>query len=696
MGARLLDHGSIAITGYTDRVSVAPGESVCVHASSVHREGAVRLVRLGHDGERFTTDAVTAFEPISLGHQSVRLGSHGIVDNVQLPAPPLAMGVWVWVTRFPEECKPVATLLACGGLTLELAASGRLTFQARQICVTGGLPLQLRRWYHLECGLDVRCQPFLRVAPQRAFFGERASEHTVVEEPVAWRACTGEMRLGCEFDGKLEAVSIRHGEGAGARDVLRLDFARGISTWQLHDDQGASIGRVVGLPTRGVRGRRWDGSQHEWRHAPDHYAAIHFHTDDQGDQQWPVAAHVRIPKELPAGVYAIELSAAGAVDHLPLIVRRVSGTPASLLVLLPSVSYLTYCFEHTPDELCAPLGATVKCRELSTEFARSNGYHSLYDTHLDGSPVLFASLHRPLLGFRPGHRVRFSNCEHQFSADLHLIGWLARQGFDVDVITDHDLDAEGARCLAPYMGVITGHHPEYVTRRMYVAIEAYLESGGNLAYLGGNGFRVTATLDPNDPATLEVLRSPPSRLEGEVGEEHYQLTGSPGGNWVACGRMEGALLGVSWACTGFEAGVPFRRTPASSDPRVSHLFDGIGEDQLIGDCGAILGAAASWEVDFANPLLGTPPHALVVATATMPRSYVTLPMPLITFLGSETEESRRRADMTYFEARGGGAVFSAASMGWVGALSACHDQNPVSRITANALHGFLRRRGTVQ
>src|SRR5262249_20600941 len=155
-----------------------------------------------------------------------------------------------------------------------------------------------------------------------------------------------------------------------------------------------------------------------------------------------------------------------------------------------------YALEHhTEEEVKRQVGWVEKCRELCAEFGRANGYHSMYDSHDDGSPIIFASLRRPLLNARPDHRYRFEGCEHGFSADLHLVGWLKRQGFAFDVATDHDLDAEGADLVAPYRGVLTGQHPEYWSGRMLDSLEAYLNAGGNLAYVGGNGFCWTTMID---------------------------------------------------------------------------------------------------------------------------------------------------------------------------------------------------------
>jgi N,N-dimethylformamidase len=353
------------------------------------------------------------------------------------------------------------------------------------------------------------------------------------------------------------------------------------------------------------------------------------------------------------------------------------------------MTYLAYTAEHHTDE---QLLWPVKCEEVAAKFGRANDYHSMYDNHADGSPVVLCSVRRPLLCLRPDHYVRFAGCEHGFSADLHLLGWLSRQGFAFDVATDHDLDIEGVKLLERYKGVLTGGHPEYMSARLLDALQAYLDTGGSLAYLGGNGFCWPTALDGGDPTIMEMRRGAMGiRLEGDGGEDHLQLTGMPAGSWNARGRTQFAMVGVNWASTGMLEGVPYCRTPASFDPRVAHLFEGIGKDELIGEKGAFLGGAASYEVDFANVTMGTPAHALVIATARMPEKLYYLPFPILEALGSESNATRRRADMVYFETGKGGAVFSASSVGWNGALSHNGDQNAASRLTANVLRSFQSR-----
>lgn len=684
--SRPVDHSLLPITGYTDRLSYLPGETVSVHASSTHRNGSLRLVRLGHDGQRFTKAPIGEPTSISVAHREVRLESHGLVDTVHLPAAPLAVRTWAWVSLMPKMTHQ-ATLLTIEGLRLAIDSTGKVIFSVGTTELQSESPLLLRRWYYLIAGLDATGKPFVIVRPQRSGAWNPPPDRICGPTSISWSECAGTLTIGRGFNGKLEAVSIGHSEDETERDTLQLDFARGISSWTLHNKQGRAVGRLIGLPTRAVKGQRWDGTQDDWRTARDHYAAVYFHTDDQGDQQWPVTAEVPLPEDLPNGAYAIELTAGAAVDHLPIVVRRNNEQKAPLLVLLPTMTYLAYTAEHHTDE---QLNWPIRCDEVAAKFGRANDYHSLYDNHADGSPVALCSLRRPLLCLRPDHYLRITGCEHGFSADLQLLGWLSRQRFAFDVVTDHDLDIEGVKLLERYEAVLTGGHPEYMSARVLDALQAYLDTGGNLAYLGGNGFCLMTALDPSDPTTMEMRRGAADmRWEGGAGEDHLQLTGMPAGLWNARGRMQFAMVGVSWNATGMVEGAPYHRTPASFDPRVAHLFEGIGANELIGEQGAILGAAASFEVDFANVLMGTPPHALVIATATISDKCFYAPFPTLQTLGSESWTTRQRADMVWFETGKGGAVFSASSIGWTGALSHNGDRNAASRLTANVLRSFL-------
>ena len=68
-----------------------------------------------------------------------------------------------------------------------------------------------------------------------------------------------------------------------------------------------------------------------------------------------------------------------------------------------------------------------------------------------------------------------------------------------------------------------------------------------------------------------------------------------------------------------------------------------------------------------------------------------LPWDTQTFLLGHggAEDSRVRADMTYFETARGGAVFSVGSINWIGSLTFNEAVNNVSKVTENVLRRFI-------
>jgi N,N-dimethylformamidase len=293
---------------------------------------------------------------------------------------------------------------------------------------------------------------------------------------------------------------------------------------------------------------------------------------------------------------------------------------------------------------------------------------------------------------RPHYHLPIARSAHQLSADLHVIDWMEEKGFHHDVVTDHDLHDEGAALLAPYRVVVTGTHPEYWSAAMLDGLETWLGRGGRLLYLGGNGFYWVTSVSPSRPHVIEVRRGRrgTGSWRSAPGEDHHSTTGELGGLWRDRGRAPQRLVGVGVAAQGYDAGRPYRREPASYDERVAWIFDGVEEEE-IGAAGLMLGAAGGFEVDRLDHALGTPPNALLLATA---RGFSDAYQHVVEEV--ETSDSRQggsvspyvRADMAYFERDGGGAVFSTGSIAWGAALSAGGYDNAVSRITENVLRRF--------
>ncbi|NJO31867.1 MAG: hypothetical protein HC869_00745 [Rhodospirillales bacterium] len=187
-------------------------------------------------------------------------------------------------------------------------------------------------------------------------------------------------------------------------------------------------------------------------------------------------------------------------------------------------------------------------------------------------------------------------------------------GIDYDVVTDDVLHEEGASLLSPYRCIVTGTHPEYHSVQMLDGIDAWLGTGGRLVYLGGNGFYWRAATHDAHPGVIEVRRGEAGTrcFEMPAGERHNQFDGEFGGLWRSNGRPPQSLVGVGFVAEGFDSCHWYERTDASFDPRAAFIFEGTNKEDRIGDFG-VLGGAAGLELDAADPTLGTPAHALVLA-----------------------------------------------------------------------------------
>lgn len=493
----------------------------------------------------------------------------------------------------------------------------------------------------------------------------------------------GDGKVGGFYNGKVDSPRIFNRvlnrdeidalkEGTAPRDpVAAWDFSVEIGSQRITDRGPHGLnGELINRPARAVTGRNWTGATMNFALAPEEYGAIHFHDDDLDDAKWEVGFEFEVPPDLRSGVYAARLRAGNGEDYVPFFVRPRKGTSTSKIALLvPTFSYLAYANSAlgTPELL------------------------SLYNHHSDGSGVMYSTGLRPILNMRP--KIVTRN-QWQFNADMHLVDWLEAKGFQPDVITDHDLHTEALALLNPYNVVITGTHPEYYSVEMLDAVQEYLEQGGRLMYMGGNGFYWVTSLDPERGHTAEVRRWGGTQAwEGRSGQHYHATTGEMGGLWRFRGRPPQALVGVGFTAQGFDKNSPYYRKTGSFDPRVAFIFDGIGPNELIGNFPSLVlgtGAAGS-ELDRFDLALGSSPNGLVLASS-RPADHSSAYQHVVEEIWSSNSgpwnEGVTRADMVYIEYPNDGAVWTSASIAWCGSLSYNDYNNNVSRITENVLRNF--------
>ncbi len=455
----------------------------------------------------------------------------------------------------------------------------------------------------------------------------------------------------------------------------------------------------VNKPIRAMTGWNWSGHAQDWRLAPGEYGGIAFHDDAVTDSGWEPTLTFDVPAELPSGVYAVRVRAEEVEDHIPFVVtpRRPS---APIVFVVPTFSYLAYANEALA--FTVPVGQAIGGHpavidaQLVELFELGEFGKSTYDLHNDGEGVCYSSCHRPIKNFRPRHRSATIGSTWQFGRDLSLIAWLDAKGYDFDVIADHDVHRDGVAALRPYRTVLTGSHPEYHSERSLDAYEGYVSGGGRLMYMGGNGFYWVVSFDDDaDPAVMEVRKGEAGMRAWQCrpGEQHHATSGERGGLWRLRGRPPQKLTGVGFTTQGFDECTYYDRMPDSFHRSVAWIFDGIGDDERIGDFGLALGGAAGLEVERYDLALGTPPHTMLLASsAPFSDNYAFVHEDILfNHAGlSGSQEYRVRADMTYFTAPNGGGVFSTGSIAWISALPSAGFDNNVSRVTANVLDAFAR------
>ncbi|MCG8695877.1 MAG: hypothetical protein MI806_32080, partial [Minwuiales bacterium] len=363
------------------------------------------------------------------------------------------------------------------------------------------------------------------------------------------------------------------------------------------------------------------GTEMCWRHAPDQYGAIHFHDDDIYDFGWETDFTFTVPDDLPSGVYAARITCGGYEDAMPFFVCPPRGKRnADLCVLASTFTYAIYGNHARPDFAPAWKDHMADWNAYPWNPAEYPEYGlSTYNYHSDGSGICHASHRRPLFNLKPGY-LTFgygpgSGLRH-FQADSHLISWLHAKNIDYDIVTDRELHEDGVDAIRGYKAVTTGSHPEYHTAETLDALKDYRDSGGKLLYLGGNGFYWRVALHNDEPGAIEIRRAEGGirAWAAEPGEYYNAFDGAYGGLWRRNGRPPQQLAGVGFSSQGQFYGSYYRRRPESRDARFSWIFEGIEED-IIGDFGLSGGGAAGFELDRADPRLGSPDDITILASS---------------------------------------------------------------------------------
>ena len=213
---------------------------------------------------------------------------------------------------------------------------------------------------------------------------------------------------------------------------------------------------------------------------------------------WPVGYEFEVPVDWKSGGYRVRVTAQGAdgktvsSDHWFALRHGGADKKGDILQIAATSTWLAYndwggsnhyegIVGPNHDELAPkvsterpwargfcwlPAGAPRATSKDPAPFNTGPRYPRLEWAHLNGFSKKYASA-----GWA--------------SYDRHFAGWAERNGFSVDMATQHDLHFR-PEILEDYACVVIVGHDEYWSWQMRDAIDAYVDGGGHLARFGGN------------------------------------------------------------------------------------------------------------------------------------------------------------------------------------------------------------------
>jgi N,N-dimethylformamidase len=707
---------NVSLVGYTNKLSGRPGDEIDFKISSQSKSPIkAQLFRsINADpnpkGAGVVEENCDEFFPTQtfIGRNQMFFpGSYGKTNHpIALNAKnEIRLVLSVWPTQY---CTHNQAFLAVDEIELFMNPDGYAELHFRGHAVTVPKKLILRQWYNIEACIGANSQLSISVTnlKQSLAIPKNTAASNILEENFSLDL-NGVVSVGAKissgsasqfFNGKIENPQI---------------WTDGIisSNWDFSNDISGSF--VVGKncpdmdffnsPTRGVKGACWDGSEHNWRHKPKHYGAIHFHEDDIYDFGWETDFSFKIPPNMPSGIYVMRISCNDQKDAMPFFICPPLGKPtAKLCVLISTFTYAIYGNHARPDYHAGWQDRIKEWGAYPHNPAEFSEYGlSTYNLHSDGSGICHASHKRPLFNLRPGY-ITFGDADcsglRHFQADSHLIAWLHAKGINYDIITDEELHSDGVTALKDYAAVTTGSHPEYHTSQMLDALTAYRDGGGSFLYLGGNGFYWRIVRHSDDPGLLEIRRAEDGlrAWASEPGEYYNAFDGSYGGLWRRNGRPPQQLVGIGFTAQGTFVGMPYNRI--CYDPKFDWVFDGV-EDHVIGDFGFSGNGAAGFELDRTDPALSAGLNfaegtkiTVLAQSYDKANDFMLVPeeqLTHLTNLSGGPEAQAKRADMVHFTTKGGGQVFSVGSITFCGSLPWNNYDNNISKLLTNILKRFI-------
>ena len=211
---------------------------------------------------------------------------------------------------------------------------------------------------------------------------------------------------------------------------------------------------------------------------------------------WPVAYRFEVPETWGSGAYLVTLigrrGAETVEEHHIFFVLPTAEQTAPMLLVCATGTWLAYnCWggSNAYEGITGPDGNSFS-PVLSTQRPWTRGFCKLPE----GAPRAL-----PVAQQRPGEMVRYPYMEWAYaygyskkyasagwaSYERHFVRWAETAGYQLDIATLHDLEADPS-LLDRYRCAVFVGHDEYWSGNMRDAVDAWVDGGGRVARFAGN------------------------------------------------------------------------------------------------------------------------------------------------------------------------------------------------------------------
>jgi N,N-dimethylformamidase len=585
-GSKIPPHRALQIEGvhaYADRESAAAGESISFHVSS-SVNASLSVCRLGLKMDDPSGDEVLQrFNRISPKVQPIFPGSYVHIEN-GLEGRFAALSIEAWIR--PWKVGATAAVISqydypkhCGfalflnpDLTVSCYFGDGGAFQEALLRVCSKVRLKHQQWHHLVVVKSyASCELFVdgKSAEHWPLFDQRFVTMPKTPLRIGAAAIDGQAARFLDADVAMPCIYGRYLITGDLEDRFAAKALKPprdqnlLACWPLSEERGDRVadlsrhkrhGRIINNGTWMIGGPGFNANvprfgSHDPKKDPRRGHALRLASDDLYDCRWKATRTWRVPTAAKPGLYVgrfeFDLNGKPHRYDVTFIVRRAArARKAPILILCATNTWRAY--SGTPFAANDPKLKQVWGTNGGKNSPGDPPAYNFYRTHAAGQGTFQQGLRMPWPAAGPyilyGGPTDYS---HLMRADRFAHAWLEQNGYEFDVIADHDLHRDPEQ-LHGYKAFVINAHSEYWSIPMYEGLRRYLDGGGNVVCLSGNSlfWRVSY----NEEGTILECRkvdAPGEQLPHERrGECWHSHDGLRGGLMRECGFPGWKLMGL--------------------------------------------------------------------------------------------------------------------------------------------------------